>query len=234
MRRVIIAVDGPAGAGKSSVAKGLAERFGYLYIDSGALYRALAYVVTSEGLDPARLDEASFRVERTDLSLIRAEGSMAAAIDGKPVDRSIRTPAISRAASLLSTHPPVREKVNRVLRAAVRGIDAEGFVIEGRDIGTVVFPEADLKLFLDAPPEVRGERRWRELRERGIDAELAETIEEVRQRDRQDRERPVAPLIAAPDAQRVDTSSSSLSGLVETLGEAVGKKLNPPGHFRDN
>lgn len=213
-KQLTIAIDGPAGSGKSSVARRVAALLGYSYLDSGAMYRALALkaLKRKEALD----DEARLEVlaKKTHIELKPPTPELEAAgaknrvfLDGKEVTREIRTAEVARAASQLATIAAVRRVlVAEQQRAGTGG----GIVMEGRDIGTVVFPHAELKIFLDASPEVRAERRWKEHQEKGETFTLAEVVQEVRERDHRDRERKVSPLVRAKDAVLVDNTAMGI------------------------
>ena len=215
MRKLIIAIDGPVGSGKSSVARRVAELLGYTYLDSGAMYRALAWKALERGVpldSPAEL-EALARETRIDLEAASAAHGSGRAnsaaglrvrLDGADVTEAIRSAEVSLAASKVAVVPGVR----RVLVAEQQRAGRQGGVVmEGRDIGTVVFPDADLKIYLDASVEVRAERRWREHQQKSDSMDLARTIEEVRERDRRDRSREASPLVRAADAVLVDNTA---------------------------
>jgi cytidylate kinase len=214
MPNLTIAIDGPAGSGKSSVARLVAQMLGYLYLDSGAMYRALALKALHKEIS---LEEESRLVDlakKTHIELRpptpeqeRAGAKNSVFLDGLEVTLAIRTSDVAQAASRLATIGPVRE----VLVAEQQRAGAGGRVVmEGRDIGTVVFPDAELKLFLEAAPEVRAERRWKEHLEKGEQLTLAEVLEEVRERDRRDRERKVSPLVRAQDAVLIDNTAMNI------------------------
>lgn len=211
MPKLTIAIDGPAGSGKSSLAKRVAQVLGYLYLDSGAMYRALAFKALREkaALDDIRALEELARRTHIELKPPTAEQEAAGSknrvfLDGEEVTPAIRTAEVAQAASRLATIAGVREiLVAEQQRAGAGG----GVVMEGRDIGTVVFPRAELKIFLEASPEVRAERRWKEHQEKGETMSLAQVLEEVRERDRRDRERKVSPLVRASDAVLVDNTA---------------------------
>ena len=213
-RPAVVAVDGPAGTGKSSVSRRLAGRLGFDFLDTGAMYRAVASVCLRRGLDPdAEADAAE------------AAGVMtydAAAGRFEPDPGDLRTPEVTRAASLVARHPPVRDRLVQWQRAFAAG---RRIVTEGRDQGTVVFPAADVKFFLDASAEERAARRLREIRGLGRDADYDEVLSQIRERDRRDADRPVAPLRAAEDAVRVDTTSLTVDAVVDTLEAAVRERL---------
>jgi len=213
-RRLTIAIDGPAGSGKSSVARRVAAMLGYLYLDSGAMYRALAVKALRRGtpLDDERGLEALAKETHIALKAPNAEQEAAGAknsvfLDGADVTQEIRTSEVAQAASRLATIARVREVlVAEQQRAGAGG----GVVMEGRDIGTVVFPKAELKIFLDAAPEVRAERRWKEHQEKGERITLPEVFDEVIERDKRDRERKVSPLVRAADAVLVDNTAMGI------------------------
>jgi CMP/dCMP kinase len=211
MQKLTIAIDGPAGSGKSSVARAVAGRLGYIYLDSGAMYRAVALKAIRENAslgDHAALEALA---QRTHIELkpptpeqVKAGAKNRVFLDGHEVTKEIRTSEVAQAASFLATIAGVRKVlVTEQQRAGSGG----GIVMEGRDIGTVVFPRAELKIFLDASPEVRAERRWKEHIEKGDKFTLADVLVEVRERDRRDRERKVSPLVRAADAVLVDNTA---------------------------
>ena len=214
MPRLTIAIDGPAGSGKSSVARLVARILGYLYLDSGAMYRALALKAVRTGVtldDETRL-EALAKETHMELRAPSPEHEAAGAkncvfLDGVDVTREIRSADVAQAAS----HVAAFAKVRQVLVAEQQRAGAGGGVVmEGRDIGTVVFPKAELKIFLDASPETRAERRWKEHQEKGDRLTLAEVFDEVIERDKRDRERKVSPLLRAADAVLVDNTAMGI------------------------
>ena len=214
MEGLLIAIDGPAGSGKSSVARAIADELGFINLNTGAAYRAVALVALQEGVsldDGASLAGVSRRVS------LDAGG---ARVDGKPVpEDELRTPEVSAAASAVSARPEVRAVLLDVQREAARRANLEGgAVVEGRDIGTVVLPEAELKVYLSAAPEERARRRAHQT---GREAELDRIKEAMSQRDRQDSERETSPLKPAPDAVILDTTSLSLEGVVSRVLELV-------------
>jgi cytidylate kinase len=214
MPKLTIAIDGPAGSGKSSVARRVAQMLGYLYLDSGAMYRALALKAVHQNIsldDEVRL-VALAKVTRIELQPPTNEQERTGAknrvfLDGLEVTQAIRTAEVAQAASRLATIGTVRE----VLVAKQQHAGAGGRVVmEGRDIGTVVFPKAELKIFLEAAPDVRAQRRWKEHQEKGDPVTLAEVLVEVRERDQRDRERRVSPLVRAGDAILVDNTAMNI------------------------
>jgi len=214
MNKLTIAIDGPAGSGKSSVARRVAATLGYLYLDSGAMYRAVARKALRDSIpleNDARLESLA-RQSHIELKPPTPEQESAGLknrvfLDGKEVTDEIRTSDVAQAASRLATIAGVREVlVAEQQRAGAGG----GVVMEGRDIGTVVFPHAELKIFLDASPEVRAGRRWKEHQEKGEVVSREEVLEEVRVRDQRDRERKVSPLVRAEDAVLVDNTAMGI------------------------
>jgi CMP/dCMP kinase len=213
-RRLTIAIDGPAGSGKSSVARRVAALLGYLYLDSGAMYRALAFKALERKVPLDDEGQLEGLASTTHIELKPPTPELEAAgaknrvfLDGREVTREIRTADVAQAASRLATIAGVR----RVLVAEQqRAGEGGGVVMEGRDIGTVVFPDAELKIFLDASPEVRAERRWKEHQEKGEASTLAQVLDEVHDRDRRDRERKVSPLVRAKDAVLVDNTAMGI------------------------
>jgi CMP/dCMP kinase len=211
MPKLTIAIDGPAGSGKSSVARIVASALGYLYLDSGAMYRALALKAVQRGVPLDDETQVTKLANETHIELrspTPAQESLGIKnrvfLDGKEITEEIRTSEVAQAASRLATIAPVRAVlVAEQQRAGAGG----GVVMEGRDIGTVVFPNAELKIFLEASPEVRAERRWKEHQEKGENMTLAQVLEEVRERDKRDRERKVSPLLRAADAVLVDNTA---------------------------
>jgi len=203
-RKLIIAIDGPVGSGKSTLARRVAEMLGYVYVDTGAMYRAIALKAVREEV---ALDAADALVElarETRIDLRAQDGGQRVFLDGDDVTMAIRTPEVSQVSSKIAVNPGVRQVlVAEQRRAGQQG----GVVMEGRDIGSVVFPDAQLKIFLTASPEVRAERRWREHEQKGDAIDLARTLEEIRERDRRDLERSTSPLVRAPDAVVVDSTA---------------------------
>lgn len=202
--KLIIAIDGPVGSGKSTVARRVAEMLGYTHLDSGAMYRAVGLKALRDQVpldSPERLSELAARAR---IDLEPREGRLRVLLDGEDVTEAIRVPEVSHAASVVAVVPGVRHPmVAEQRRAGERG----GVVMEGRDIGSVVFPHADLKIFLDASPEVRAARRQRELEEKDEPLEFEKVLAEVHQRDRRDRERQMSPLVRARDAVTVDNTA---------------------------
>lgn len=204
MRELIIAIDGPVGSGKSTLARRVAELMGYVYIDTGAMYRSIALKALRRGVAFEAADALTALASETRIDLRARDGGQQVFLDGEDVTSAIRTPEVAQAASKVAVVPGVR----RVLVAEQRRAGGQGGVVmEGRDIGTVVFPDAELKIFLTASPETRAERRWREHQQKGDAIDLARTLDEIRERDRRDREREDSPLVRAKDATVIDSTA---------------------------
>jgi cytidylate kinase len=219
---LVIAIDGPSGAGKSTITRQLAERFGYIYIDTGAMYRALALAVHRAGLDENDDSEVFKVCSHAKLSFSIEDGCSRIIMDGEDVSALIRSPEISLLTSRIAGKKPVRDLLLKVQREM--GQDG-GVILEGRDIGTVVFPDADLKFFLSATAEERGQRRFLELKAQGRQVDLEQTIDEVKTRDRQDEGRAHAPLCKADDAIAVDSTHVSISDVVEGMARVIKDRL---------
>jgi len=222
-RRGIIAIDGPAGSGKSTVGRLLARRLGYLYLDTGAMYRALAWKALRLGVSLEDVEALTRLAESSRITLSGDPENMRVRIDDRDVTEAIRSPEISRAASLIATIPGVR----RAIVAAQREMGRKGgVVLEGRDTGTVVFPDADVKFFLDARPEVRARRRQEQERALGREVSFEETLRETLERDRRDQEREASPLRRAEDAIPLDSSDMSVEEVVERMLEIIRRRLS--------
>jgi CMP/dCMP kinase len=220
--RPLIAIDGPAGAGKSTVALGLAQRLGFVLVDTGALYRGVALAAREAGVSWDDDEGLGRLTAALDLRFQAApNGPPRLLIAGRDRSDAIRTPEISLGASEVSRHERVRAALLDLQRRLGRD---GGVVLEGRDIGTVVFPDAELKVFLTAAAEIRAARRVQDLAERGITADLGQTLAEIQQRDAQDSGRAVAPLRAAVDAVTLDTTQLDIDAVVGQLAELVREK----------
>ncbi|MGA9882457.1 MAG: (d)CMP kinase [Candidatus Acidiferrales bacterium] len=219
MQKLIIAIDGPVGSGKSTLARRVAALLGYVYIDTGAMYRAVALKSLRRGVLLDAADQLTELAGETRIDLKADDGGQRVYLDGEDVTSAIRTPEVSQGASKVAVVPGVRH----VLVAEQRRAGAQGGVVmEGRDIGSVVFPDAELKIFLTASPEIRAERRWREHQQKGDAIDLPRTLEEIHERDRRDSGRASSPLIRAKGAVVVDSTAmdpEEVARLVVMLAE---------------
>jgi cytidylate kinase len=223
-KTINIAIDGPAGAGKSTIARRLAQELGYYYVDTGAIYRTVAYFLDLLGISPKDidgvtryLDELTVEIEYDD------EGKQHMIMNGMDVSDEIRTQDISQKASLVSAHAIVRDLLLDMQRDVAK---KHNVIMDGRDIGTVVLPRATVKIFLTASAEVRAQRRTDEMLAKGQKANYAQVLKDIQQRDYQDTHREVAPLKQAKDAVRVDTSELDIDGVVAAIREIIGKKVS--------
>lgn len=224
MQERSIAIDGPAGAGKSTLARALARELGYLYVDTGAIYRTVALRAREAGADPSDPKQVAPLLEDLDLRMdYGGDGVQRMYLSGRDVTEAIRENEISALASQVAALPAVREFLLEFQRKQAREHDV---VMDGRDIGTVVLPQAGVKIFLTAAPEARARRRTAELLQRGQDADFDEILREIRQRDEQDENRPVAPLRQAEDAALLDTTNLDLKGSLEALLTLVRERLS--------
>lgn len=224
MQERSIAIDGPAGAGKSTLARALARELGYLYVDTGAIYRTVALRAREAGADPSDPEQVAPLLEDLDLRMdYGGDGVQRMYLSGRDVTEAIRENEISALASQVAALPAVREFLLDFQRKQAREHDV---VMDGRDIGTVVLPQAGVKIFLTAAPEARARRRTAELLQRGQDADFDEILREIRQRDQQDENRPVAPLRQAEDAALLDTTNLDLKGSLEALLTLVRERLS--------
>lgn len=215
MKRLVVAIDGPAGAGKSTLARGLAARLGLAYVDTGAMYRAVAWKALHLGADLDDPGALGRLARRMTIAFKAAKGAPQRVFaDGKDVTGVIRTPEVSQTASVVAAVPAVRRAMVARQRALGRG---GGVVMEGRDIGTVVFPKADVKFFVDASVEERARRRYEEMRAKDAGVSLAAIASAIRRRDRRDRGRKDSPLRPAPDAHIIDTTRLTKDGVLAAL-----------------
>jgi cytidylate kinase len=218
MRRVVVTIDGPAGAGKSTVAKALARRLGYGLLDTGAIYRAVALLAQRANIPWSDAERCAAIARELDISYQFIGDKNHVFVAGEDVSAAIRTPEVSQGASQVSAHPAVRTALLDTQRRVARG---GGLVVEGRDTGTVVFPKAEAKFFLTATPEERARRRVAELTANGAEVDFATTLREIAERDARDAGRDVAPMKPADDAVLVDSSSQTIEQVVENLARVV-------------
>ncbi len=214
----IIAIDGPAGAGKSSVSREVARRLGFSYLDTGAMYRCAALAAHRKGVD---LDDVDGLALLLDGLSIEFKGGRVL-LNGEDVSEAIRTPEMDKMASAISSMKVVRKRLTALQREIGRSGD---IVAEGRDMGTVVFPDADLKIFLTASPEARARRRWKQLQDAGREASLENIIAEIEERDRADSSRAIAPLRRAADAVLVDSTGLSKEETVAAIVELARERI---------
>lgn len=220
-----MAIDGPAGAGKSTVAKAVAKRLGYRYMDTGAMYRALAWKAMRHGAAPDDESALGRILESTEVDL-GADGAVM--LDGADVSGAIRTPEVGQMASQVSGMKIVRQRMADLQRSMGR---SGSVVAEGRDMGTVVFPEAEAKIYLDASPETRARRRFNELAAKDSTLTLEQTLADVMRRDRRDKERAVAPLRRADDAVFIDSTALPVDAVVDRILQEVNSKSNENGRI---
>lgn len=224
MKRISIAIDGPAGAGKSTIARKLAAELGYRYVDTGAIYRTVAYFLDLWGVSPKDVDGVERYIDELTIEIAYDDdGLQHMLMNGMDVTEDIRTQEISQKASLVSAHVCVREMLLDMQRDLAKHNDV---IMDGRDIGTVVLPKATVKIFLTASAEVRAKRRSEELIAKGQKANYQKILQEIQQRDHQDTHREIAPLKLARDSIKVDTSDMNIDEVVAAIKDIVAKKVN--------
>lgn len=217
-----IAIDGPSGAGKSTVAKALAARLGIVYVDTGALYRTVGYYVRSRGVDPHNAQEVEALLPQIRLELRYENGTQQVYLNGEAMGDRIRTPEMSMYASAVSAIPAVRNFLLDTQRSIAK---ANSVVMDGRDIGTVILPNADVKIYLTASDECRAMRRYEELKAKGIDTDYESVLADMLERDRNDSSRAVAPAVAAPDAIVFDNSGMQPDECIAGLMTVISKLI---------
>ena len=218
-----IAIDGPAGAGKSTIARRLAGELGFYYVDTGAIYRTVAYFFDLWGVSPKDIDGITRYIDELTIGIeYDDEGVQHMIMNGMDVTGDIRTPEISQKASLVSAHAIVRDLLLDMQREVAR---QHNVIMDGRDIGTVVLPKADVKIFLTASPEVRARRRLKEMQAKGQRGDFQQVLKDIQQRDYQDTHREIAPLKMAKDSVKVDTSDLDIEGVIAAIKEIIGKKI---------
>ena len=222
-KKISIAIDGPAGAGKSTIAKRLAKELGYMYVDTGAIYRTVAYFFDLWGVSPKDIDGITRYIDELNISIEYDEDGLQHMImNGIDVTNDIRTPDISQKASLVSAHAIVRDMLLDMQRDVAKQYDV---IMDGRDIGTVVLPKATVKIFLTASAEVRAQRRCDELNAKGMKANYNQVLKDIQQRDYQDTHREVAPLKMCRDSIKVDTSELDIDAVVEKIRGIIAEKI---------
>ncbi len=222
-KHISIAIDGPAGAGKSTIARKLAAELGYHYVDTGAIYRTVAYFFDLWGVAPKDIDGIQRYIDELTVGLFYdEEGLQHMLMNGMDVTDDIRTQEIGQKASIISAHAIVREMLLDMQRDVAQEYDV---IMDGRDIGSVVLPKATVKIFLTASPEVRAQRRTQELKAKGQKANYEMVLKEIQQRDYQDTHRQVAPLKMTRDSIKVDTSDMTLEQVVSTIRDIVRQKV---------
>ena len=219
---VSIAIDGPSGAGKSTLAKRLAKELGYIYVDTGAMYRSIGLYALRCGVDPKNADAVQALLPGIELGIQLQDGAQHVYLNGEDVSTDIRAEAVGMAASAVSAHPAVRAFLLDTQRNLAKG---QNILMDGRDIGTVVLPDATVKIFLTASPEARAERRRKELEEKGQPADFATVLADIQQRDYQDTHRAVAPLKQAEDAVLVDSSDIDFEQTFALLKKTILERI---------
>ncbi len=222
-KMISVAIDGPAGAGKSTIAKRLAKEMGYMYVDTGAIYRTVAYFFDLWGVAPKDIDGIRRYIDELNIGIeYDADGLQHMIMNGIDVTADIRTQEIGQKASLIAAHAIVREMLLDMQREVAQ---RHNVIMDGRDIGTVVLPKATVKIFLTASPEVRAKRRTNELLAKGQKADFEKILKEIQQRDYQDTHREVAPLKMCRDSIKLDTSDMDIDGVIAAMKEIIAKKV---------
>lgn len=219
---ISVAIDGPSGAGKSTLAKRLAKELGYLYVDTGAMYRSIGLFALRKGVDPKDEAAVTALLPQIQIELRYVDGAQRVLLCGEDVSEAIRAENVGMATSAVSAHPPVRAFLMELQRGMARTHD---ILMDGRDIGTVILPNASVKIFLTASAEARATRRFRELQEKGVDTDFETVLEDIRRRDYQDSHRATAPLRQAEDAVLVDTSEMDLEESFQALKSLILSRI---------
>jgi len=222
MKKLTIAIDGPAGAGKSTVAQIVAQRLKYTYIDTGAMYRAVAWVILERGINPNDISTVIQTAQQMKLRLSYTDNQTAVYVEGEDITQYIRTPEVTGLVSVVAQIPEVRSAMTAIQQEMGR---EGGVVMDGRDIGTHVLPEADIKIFLTASIEERAKRRWLELKDKGYNIEIEQLRADIHSRDEMDCSRDIAPLIQAADAILMDTTALSIEGAVQQILAVCEEKI---------
>ncbi len=212
--KINVAIDGPAGAGKSTVAKMVASKLGYIYVDTGAMYRAVALEVLRRRIPVQCVDEIGDLARHLSIQLVTSKSGQGVLLNGEDVTEEIRSPEVSRLVSKIAAIPEVRSVLVHMQKQMVKG---KGVVMDGRDIGSHVIPDAEVKIFLTASVEERARRRYAELKQTGSTLTYEQLVTDIAERDRMDQERKTAPLIQAPDAEYVDSTGLTIDQVVERI-----------------
>ena len=218
-----IAIDGPAGAGKSTISKEVAKKLGIIYIDTGAMYRAIGLAAVRSGIDTKDAEGVKSVLDKVDITISHSDGTQQIFLNGENVSEEIRLPEISVAASNVAVIPEVRLKLVELQRSLAERCDV---IMDGRDIGTVLLPDADVKIFMYASSEARAERRYKELLEKGKDVTYEDVLSDMIERDKNDSSRALAPCVPADDAIMLDNSEMSLEVSIEKVLEIINEKIN--------
>lgn len=218
--RMNIAIDGPAGAGKSSIAKLVAKKLSFVYFDTGAMYRTMAYYFLKQGIDTGREDQVVAHLDEIDIQIEHKNGEQQIFLNGENVSKEIRNERVGNHASVVAKYGKIREKLVALQREKAASQDV---IMDGRDIGTVVLPDADVKIYLTASSAVRAERRYKELQEKGIACDLKKIEEDIIARDEQDMNREISPLKQAEDAVLLDSSDMTIEEVTEAIISIVKK-----------
>ena len=216
--RFNLAIDGPAGAGKSTIAKKVAKELSFIYVDTGAMYRSIGLYMLKNGIDIHDKDAVEKASEKADVRLSYIDGTQHVLLNGEDVSTQIREEEVGKAASVVSAYPQVRKNLTALQKKLA---ETENVVMDGRDIGTCVLPDAFLKIYLTASPEVRGRRRYLELVEKGENPDLNEIIEDIRKRDQADMTREISPLKKADDAVEIDSSEMTIDEVVKAIEDRI-------------
>ena len=219
---VSVAIDGPAGAGKSTLARRLAADFGYIYVDTGAMFRTIGLYALRAGKDPKDNEAVNALLPEISLKFAFIGGEQHIYLNGEDVSTAIRTEEVGMAASAVGANPAVRAFLLEMQRDMAR---TQNILMDGRDIGTVVLPDATVKIFLTASPEARATRRWKEYQQKGVEVSYEEVLADVRQRDYQDTHREIAPLKMARDSIKLDTSELDIDGVIAAMKEIIARKV---------
>lgn len=216
-----IAIDGPAGAGKSTIAKKVAEKKGFIYVDTGAMYRAMAYYLINQGVDRTNMEEIGNACKGADITIQYVDEEQVVFLNGKNVNAFIRTEEVGNMASVSSANPEVRKRLTQLQKKLAETNDV---VMDGRDIGTCVLPKADVKVYLTASSKVRAKRRYDQLAAKGEEADIAQIEEDIIIRDKQDMTREIAPLKQAADAVLLDSSNMTIEQVAEAILQLCQQK----------